>query len=518
MINLTKNKINNTNLLYVLILVIFSFFINFYYSSLGSFPIDTFLHYDSSSRILNGELPVRDFWVVSGLTVDFIQAFFFKIFGVNWYAYVIHSSLFNCLISLIVYFFFLEIKLGKLKALILSLSFATLSYTISGTPFVDLHATFLLLIPTLLIIKNLNNKKNYIWYLIIALLFLSFFSKQVPAAYAFLIYSSILIPYFFYKKNYNRIFSITIAIFTFLVLIYFLLQFLNIDQRFFYIQYFDYPKSIGSIRLDNLEVNFVSFVNKFKFIIIPFLILIFINFKQKKKLESKISFLIFSSFILVIIFHQLMTKNQTYIYFLVPLLFGLLDSEIKLSQMAYKKYISIFLILILTFITVKYHLRFNENRKFHELTKAELLDVVKADMIHETLKGLKWKNPHYKGLTIEEITILKKAQKKLNNLSYEKIMLITHYQFLDSIVKKKLYSPNRTFTTDGASIPPPKSKYFEVYKKFLLDKIYNSKTKKIFFFKHENISRNVVLNYISKECYVITESDIFEIYQLSCLK
>lgn len=213
-----------------------------------------------------------------------------------------------------------------------------------------------------------------------------------------------------------------------------------------------------------------------------------------------------------------MTKNQTYIYFLVPLLFGLLDSEIKLSQMAYKKYISIFLILILTFITVKYHLRFNENRKFHELTKAELLDVVKADMIHETLKGLKWKNPHYKGLTIEEITILKKAQKKLNNLSYEKIMLITHYQFLDSIVKKKLHSPNRTFTTDGASIPPPKSKYFEVYKKFLLDKIYHSKTKKIFFFKHENISRNVVLNYISKECYVMTESDIFEIYQLSCLK
>lgn len=282
MINLTKNKINNTNLLYVIIITIFSFFINFYYSSLGSFPIDTFLHYDSSSRILNGELPVRDFWVVSGLTVDFIQAFFFKIFGVNWYAYVIHSSLFNCLISLIVYFFFLEIKLGKLKALILSLSFATLSYTISGTPFVDLHATFLLLIPTLLIIKNLNNKKNYIWYLIIALLFLSFFSKQVPAAYAFLIYSSILIPYFFYKKNYNRIFSITIAIFTFLVLIYFLLQFLNIDQRFFYIQYFDYPKSIGSNRLDNLEVNLISFVNKFKFIIIPFLILIFINLKQKK--------------------------------------------------------------------------------------------------------------------------------------------------------------------------------------------------------------------------------------------
>ena len=64
-----------------------------------------------------------------------------------------------------------------------------------------------------------------------------------------------------------------------------------------------------------------------------------------------------------------MTKNQTYIYFLVPILFGLLDSEIQLTQIKFKKYVSIFLILTLAFITVKYHLRFNENRKFHELTK-----------------------------------------------------------------------------------------------------------------------------------------------------
>ncbi len=89
-----------------------------------------------------------------------------------------------------------------------------------------------------------------------------------------------------------------------------------------------------------------------------------------------------------------MTKNQTYIYFLVPILFGLLDSEIQLTQIKFKKYVSILLILILAFITVKYHLRFNENRKFHELTKTELLDAVNAEKIHKTLKGLNWKNPH----------------------------------------------------------------------------------------------------------------------------
>ena len=115
----------------------------------------------------------------------------------------VHYSFFsfNCLISLIVYFYFVELKIKKLNALLFSLSFGTLSYTISGTPFVDLHATFLLLISTLLIIKYLNSENNLIWFLIIALLCLSFFSKQVPTAYAVIIYPLILIPYFIYKKN-----------------------------------------------------------------------------------------------------------------------------------------------------------------------------------------------------------------------------------------------------------------------------------------------------------------------------
>ena len=145
---------------YLSFLCIYSFFINYYYASLGSFPVDTFLHFDSSYRILNNEYPIRDFWIVSGLVVDFVQSFFFKFFGVNWFAYILHSSLFNLAISLTIYYFFLSLKLSKLKSLIYSISFATLSYTISGTPFVDLHATYFLLIATLIIINNLNTKKK----------------------------------------------------------------------------------------------------------------------------------------------------------------------------------------------------------------------------------------------------------------------------------------------------------------------------------------------------------------------
>ena len=71
-----KNKSNYKYLTHFLIILLCSFFINFYYARIGVFPIDTFLHYDAAYRILTNEYPVRDFWVVSGLTVDFLEAFF----------------------------------------------------------------------------------------------------------------------------------------------------------------------------------------------------------------------------------------------------------------------------------------------------------------------------------------------------------------------------------------------------------------------------------------------------------
>ena len=72
-----KNKSNYKYLTHFFIILLCNFFINFYYAKIGIFPIDTFLHYDAAYRILNNEYPVRDFWVVSGLTIDFLQAFFF---------------------------------------------------------------------------------------------------------------------------------------------------------------------------------------------------------------------------------------------------------------------------------------------------------------------------------------------------------------------------------------------------------------------------------------------------------
>ena len=83
-----------------LFLGVFSFSINYWTGSRGVFPVDTFVHFDPGARILQGELPLRDFWVVHGVVVDFIQSIFFLIFGENWKAYIFHSSFLNLIITI----------------------------------------------------------------------------------------------------------------------------------------------------------------------------------------------------------------------------------------------------------------------------------------------------------------------------------------------------------------------------------------------------------------------------------
>ena len=106
------------------------------------FPIDTFLHYDSANRILNGEKPVKDFWIIHGITLDYIQSIFFYIFGTNWISYISHSSLLNSIVTIFFFKFLREIDLNIFISSFLTICFLILAYPVSGVPFIDHHATF----------------------------------------------------------------------------------------------------------------------------------------------------------------------------------------------------------------------------------------------------------------------------------------------------------------------------------------------------------------------------------------
>ena len=140
MSDLQKYKYKATIL--VVFICIFSFLINYLVGSNGVYPVDTFIHYDNGYRILLGDDPIKDYWIVHGFLIDYLQSLFFYIFGNNWMSYLIHSSLFNVAIAIFSTYIFFILKIKFEYLVIISISVSLLAYPVSGSPFLDLHSSF----------------------------------------------------------------------------------------------------------------------------------------------------------------------------------------------------------------------------------------------------------------------------------------------------------------------------------------------------------------------------------------
>ena len=101
------------NLAYIIFLGLFSIIINQFYGYKGILPIDSFLVFNSGFDLMNGFYPFKDYWTIKEPFIDFIQAFFFKVFGVSWFSYVLHASVFNCIITLSTYYILRKFDLSK---------------------------------------------------------------------------------------------------------------------------------------------------------------------------------------------------------------------------------------------------------------------------------------------------------------------------------------------------------------------------------------------------------------------
>ena len=113
---------------------------------------------------------------------------------------------------------------------------------------------------------------------------------------------------------------------------------------------------------------------------------------------------------LSLIFNQLLTKNQIFIFFLIPILAGFSQIYLKNIKLKHKSKIFIAIVLICFFSTIKYHVRFNENRKFHELSHVDFSSSIDASAIDKKLSGLNWISPFNKNPD-EEINLAKFAKK-----------------------------------------------------------------------------------------------------------
>ena len=464
-------------------------------------PMDNTVLFNGGYRVLKGYTPFSDYWLVTGPLLDYVNAFFFKIFGISWKTFIIHSSTFNSIIAIASYYFFKKMGLLNLFSFIYSLLISILFYPIVGTPFVDHHSIFFIILAfySLILAIKTNNTNYYIF--IPTVLCLSFFSKQTPAAYGIISISFLIIMVCFFHKN-NRIEILKKAIFGSIIAFSFIFLFFfitKINLNDFMQQYIFFASTIGESRITNYDFNIFNEIIKYKFIFYFVFFLLFII--KKLKLKNSLTaddfsiIIICIIFTLILVFHQILSLNQNFIFFLIPFLCGIIHCYYK--KILKFNYLLIITFLICIFSTSKYHLRFNEERKFNELEGINLSKAINAKILDKKLKGLKWityLNPNNPQKELDNLSEVMKIFKKESS----KKMLITEYQIIAPILDIYDNSPNQ-WHHPSVSFPLKGNKYFNIYKDYFVDKIKKEKINLIFETREdEGLITGLILN---KKCY-----------------
>ena len=493
----------------ITLISIYAFFINWISANMGVMVIDTFSFFDSSFSIFKNKLPVRDFWAFTGIFVDYAQAFFFLVLGKSWSSYVIHACFFNILISLTFYYFLQQIELNKLYSFFYTISFATLCYPVSGTPFAYLHSFIFSLASIFLICIALKKNNPIIWFIIPIVCFIAFFSMQTPSAYIILIVIFFSL-YFLLKKNYSKSFSYFLFGGLFSLTILFIYLFLtNTPFENLLYQYFLFPLSLGSERILSDpsayvslkdQISFKKLLMDFKYIHIFLFPIIFFTVKQfytnnQNKLKIYNLIIILSTF--AFLFNQIVTANQIYIFSLIPVLASILHCNLKKEK--FNKYLNFFIILLICFVTSKYHLRYNIDRKFLDLENIDKSNAQNAEILDNKMKNLNWINPYHEPK--EELLFLKNSINYLKQDKRKKT-LITHYHFISTILDEDLNILNRWYLFGNDTHPTETHKYFPFYKNMINKNIEDNQVQVIYLLSQQDeILFDNIKNYFTEKCF-----------------
>ena len=495
-------------LLLLFILSTYAYLVNWYSANIGVLPIDTFGFMDSSNSVLKGHLPIRDFWIFTGLLLDYMGAFFLKVFGNNWNSYLAHSSVMNIVATLGLFFFLKELKLKLKYIFFYSVSFATLCYPLIGTPFAYVHAYIFSLLLILNLIIAINNKNGFLWFIFPYICFFAFLSMQTPTAFILLTAIIFLIYYFFKNKDVKNLKFFIYGCVSCLILFCLFLYITKTPLINFIYQYILFPLTIGEGRIVSDDAAYVELIDQlnlkrlfgdFKFIHFFLLPLIFFSLKNKSKISEQdniINWMIILS-TLAFIFNQLITANQIYIFSLIPVLAGVL--HYNLDKLNFDIKISYLIILLVLFATIKFHYRFNIDRKFLDLESVKKDNAISASEIHVNLKNLKWlsryDNPE------KELKVLKQALKIVDK-DDRNLTLITHYNFMSTVLNKNFFLLNRWYLWDNNTHPTENHKYFDFYKSLVNKNIKSNNVEVIYLLGQKNeIIFDEIKNYFTDVCF-----------------
>ena len=173
--------------------------------------------------------------------------------------------------------------------------------------------------------------------------------------------------------------------------------------------------------------------------------------------------------------------------------------QINLQILKVDKKIFYLIFFIVIIATVKFHERFNIERKFLDIENLDKSTAIKANTINKNFNNLKWISK--KDDPKNELSIIKEAIQVIDRDKRNKT-LITHYQFISTILDQPLNILNRWYLWNNNTHPTENHKYFEFYKSLVNNNIKKNKVEVIYLLGQKNeIKFEKIKNYFTDTCF-----------------
>ena len=171
-------------LVYVVVFI-FGVALNQYYGNFGYMPLDLSLIYNGAWRVLNGQVPYRDFWLPHSTLPIMVQAAMFWALGMSWTTYVLQASLLNGLFAACITWAGVRFGMALPFAGLFGVIAGAIAYPPVGAPLMDNHAAIFCSILILVVLLGvLNPARRGLWWLLVPpVAIFAFFSKQSPTVF-----------------------------------------------------------------------------------------------------------------------------------------------------------------------------------------------------------------------------------------------------------------------------------------------------------------------------------------------
>jgi len=282
-------------------ILVFSFFFCLESGSRGFFPFDQSIVFDGSYRIVSGQIPYRDFILPYGPVTFYIQALFFKLMGVNYFAYIFGAAVINVVTTFcVIVMFRLLFPENHLIACVAGLLTAVWFYPPSGTPYPEITAAFssFLALTAILLASTGGKRPAFVNILLVGgagcLAVFSFLSKQNAGALISPAYFVLIIGTSGKTRNIIRYLAFFLSGVILTAIGFSLWLHLFSDPTLFNYYFFKIPLQLGSDRLPHnlfTILRILTLGSGLKgavfsiFIAISLIVIIFdlVNFKKYKE-------------------------------------------------------------------------------------------------------------------------------------------------------------------------------------------------------------------------------------------